>query len=239
MKATAHATGVGVVYLFIGFSRTSFSVGYSSTLAFFITCLMELKVPITDLHMKIQPPYKDEFKKNLLIVIITIIITILIEPWACRQARFALMTQQERIEAENPPKPTAADSIQLVNGRVTRDVFYSQYGAESWFSTRKANPIAFDKKYLNAKMDIYGEIMEINDDSGCATVLLKVDDNPFSSITCSNCTSTGKDNWKKEVLPLAAGKYIHLRGDYIAEAWSQATMKMGNCHIIYDPSKFE
>jgi len=189
--------------------------------------------------MKFQPPYKDEFKKNLLIVIITIFITILIEPWACRQIRYAQMTQQERIEAENPPQPTAADSIQLVKGRVTRDVFCSEYSAESWFSARKANPIAFDKDYLNAKMDIYGEIMEIKDDSGCATVLLKVNDNPFSNITCSNCTPSGKDNWRNEVLPLAAGKYIHLRGDYDSEAWNQATMKMLNCHIVKDPSPYQ
>lgn len=167
------------------------------------------------------------------VILATVVIIIMIQPWACRQIRWAAMSQLERIEdTSTVVEPLVVDSIKVLGGVITKDAFETDYHAATWFSEYHQNKVRFDKQYNKKLIDIYGEIKNISDDYGCAEIILATG-NSFCEISATNCTY-GTDKWSKEVENVNVGNTIHVRGYYSAAVSSNYTLSLYNCHIIED-----
>lgn len=94
-----------------------------------------------------------------------------------------------------------------------------------------SNKVAFDKKYKDKTIEFEGEITKITNDSGCATVKIKVSENPFEYITCNNCPAD-EDKWSDEVSSVSVGQTVLIKGYYSAFSSSENTMFFYKCHIL-------
>ena len=94
-----------------------------------------------------------------------------------------------------------------------------------------SNKVAFDKKYKDEIIESEGEILKIANNSGCPTLKIKVSDNPFEDITCSNCPSD-EDKWSDEVANVIVGQTVLIKGYYSDFSSSENTMFFYKCHIL-------
>lgn len=99
------------------------------------------------------------------------------------------------------------------------------------YSEFESNKVAFDKKHKDELIEFEGEIVKISNDWGCAGIKIKVSDNPFEEITCSNCPA-GVDKWSDEVANISVGQTVRIKGYYSDFSSGQYSMSFYKCHII-------
>lgn len=80
-------------------------------------------------------------------------------------------------------------------------------------------------------MEFEGEIVKISTDGNCATLAVKVTENPFEEISCGNCPAD-IDGWSDEVERVSVGQTVKIKGFYSSGISSDNTVYFYKCHIL-------
>lgn len=127
------------------------------------------------------------------------------------------------------PNGVAANDTEYNNALIDTGSTYLQ--SESLYAEFESNKVAFDKKHKDKAIEFEGQIMKITNDWGCANIKIRVSDNPFEDISCSNCPSN-TDKWSDEVAQVAVGQTVRIKGHYSDFSSSENSMSFYKCHII-------
>ncbi len=136
-------------------------------------------------------------------------------------------------EAQEELDRAQQDTIKLAQAKVLRSEFESSYSADAWFEKFHANKIAFDQEYDGQILDVNGTITRISNDYSCSVIEIKAGAGIFDKLVFNNC-NYGDDKWQKEVIEVAVGETVHIRGKYNGTESGDFEMDLNKCHIIKD-----
>lgn len=184
-----------------------------------------------------QPATKLKLRIFLFVLIVIVVIAfILLRPFLLEKLKWALYTEQERIDILNgdtSATPLKIDSVQVTKGKIPKSEFESQYTVDEWHREFKANKVAFDRNYNNYKIDVIGTITRISNDDGCAKIEMRAESGIYDKIIFTNCPF-GKDKWADEVINVSVGEQVHIRGVYIGSMSDNYELVVVSSHVITD-----